>query len=121
MNPCILVEDDTAVRDVLSRCLANLGFTVHQADNANVGRRLVDDHQPALVVTDVVMPGMRGSEFARELRRANPELPILIVSGYDQDQSTQQHAQDPRIRFLAKPIGVADLARQVNNLLGRQT
>ncbi len=116
---CVLVEDDQGVRDVLTRCLKLLGFDVYAAADAEKGLQLVREHKPKLVITDIVMPGMRGSEFALQLRANYPDLPILLISGYDQDQTVEQHANDAKISFLAKPIGVADLARQLGTLLAQ--
>ena len=114
---CLLVEDDTSVRLVLRRCLKSLGMSLVEASSADVALALYEAHQPDLVVSDIVMPGMRGSELAQRLRQLRWDLPILLVSGYDQDERIQALSSDPLIKFLAKPIGVHDLERQLESIL----
>ena len=114
---CVLVEDEPAVRKVLARCLATLQVEVFETDNAAEAMQLVQTHNPDLVVSDIVMPGMRGTEMAERLRLEHPSLPVLLVSGYDQGRRSSALSADPMIRFLAKPVRMPDLARQLDELL----
>jgi DNA-binding response OmpR family regulator len=70
-----------------------------------------------LVVTDVVMPGMSGREVVDELRRLQPGLLALFVSGYTQDAITQRGILDSGVEFLPKPFTPATLVARVRAML----
>jgi len=115
----LLAEDDDAVRAFLRRALAGAGFTVAEgadgADALALAQRL--EAGPDLVVTDVMMPHVKGPELVRQLRARWPGMPALFVSGYA-DGGTGD-ALPPNSELLTKPVALADLVDTVNRLLGR--
>lgn len=79
----MLIEDDPLVRLGTADMLSELGFTVRELENAREGLDLIDGgYRPDIVVTDHIMPGMTGAEFALRLRADHPDIAILIMSGY---------------------------------------
>jgi len=80
----LMVEDDDAVRRVGVRFLAQLGYRVHEAADADAALRILDAEPGiALLFTDIVLPGPNGGpELAREARRRHPDLAVLFTSGY---------------------------------------
>lgn len=117
----LLVEDDGAVRDLIARHLARLGFQVLVARDGAEALRLARERggQPlALLVTDVVMPGLSGPRLARALAEERPGLRTLFVSGYARDAETLREVLDSGARLLGKPFGLADLARAIDAVLG---
>ena len=70
-----------------------------------------------LLISDVVMPEMRGPELASRLRREQPDLLVLFVSGYSDRQVGLDDAHSPRTRFLTKPISAEALTTGVRELL----
>ncbi len=114
----LLAEDDACVRGVAARALTRLGYTVLEAVNGVEGLQVATAH-PApihLLVTDVVMPHLNGGALADELRRARPELRVLLVSGYAADALTETALQ-PDVPFMAKPYVPTVLARRVREVL----
>jgi len=115
----LLAEDDDAVRAFLRRALAGEGYTVVEgtdgADALSRAQRL--ESGPDLVVTDVMMPHMKGPELVRQLRARWPGMPALLVSGYA-DGATE-HALPSNAELLSKPVALADLLGTVSRLLGR--
>ncbi|GAB4257947.1 PAS domain-containing protein [Deferrisoma sp.] len=112
-----LVEDDPAVRDLAADCLRELGYRVlsfSTGEEAEAG--LAREANLDLLVTDVVMPGMRGPELLRRLRRRWPELPAVFVSGHAGDQLAD--LETDRALFLQKPFRLADLEAAVARALG---
>jgi two-component system cell cycle sensor histidine kinase/response regulator CckA len=78
----LLVEDDADSRDALSRLLIEMGYTVTSATNGLEALQYVESHEPCdAVITDVVMPGMSGVEFARRVRVLRPQLPVMLLTG----------------------------------------
>jgi len=94
------------------------GYTVLEAANAAEAIELFDRSQGrvAMLVSDVVMPGLNGHELSRRLRLRVPSLPTLFVSGYSFDARGDSSGFDDE-RFLAKPYEPVELARRVRSIL----
>jgi PAS domain S-box-containing protein len=106
----LVVEDEAAVRKLAVRVLERAGYTVLSAENGRKALDVLDDHPGLdLILSDLVMPDMGGRELARRLRTARPELPVLFMSGYDEDQIQDAEGAD----FLAKPFTPAVLTGRV--------
>jgi len=114
----LLVEDEDAVRTVARRVLVEAGYTVLEAANAAEAIELFDRSRGAvaMLVSDVVMPGLNGHELSRTLRLRVPTLPALFVSGYSVDARGDSSGFDDEC-FLAKPYDPTELARRVRSIL----
>src|SRR5208282_1424337 len=115
----LLVEDEEGLRALNARGLASRGYTVLEAGNGVEAIDLLEkfDGQIDLVVSDVVMPEMDGPTLARELRRRNPDLKIIFVSGYAED-AFQKHLPDHgQYAFLPKPFTLKQLVAAVKEML----
>ena len=73
-----------------------------------------------LVVTDVVMPEMSGRELVVHLRDRRPEVRVLYISGYTDDEILRRGLHEPGVAFLQKPFAAASLAESVRNVLDLQ-
>lgn len=116
----MVVEDDPAVRELVRDELRKLGYRVFEAKNG-LEACLVAAQQMGtlqLLLTDVVMPGMSGTELAQHLRVIKPELKILFISGYTDDIGVA--AGDPFSAYLEKPFTPEALAKLVRELLDNQ-
>lgn len=118
----LLVEDEVAVRRLGCRILERKGYNVLEADSGAAAIRLFERMAPAitLLVTDIVMPGMRGSELARRLRAMKPSLRVLFTSGYTDDAISQEGVLEPGTAFLEKPFTPQALAQKVRDVLDQQ-
>ena len=118
IQPCratiLLVDDEDLVRQATAEMLREMGHRVVEAGSgaAALGQ-LGTDHEFDLLITDYLMPGMRGSELAEEVRLRLPGLPALLMTGYA-NLAKGEAAGIPR---LSKPFREADLARHVAALL----
>ncbi len=115
----LIVEDETAVRRMAARALAGQGYTVLEAENgAEALELLARTTGPVdLVLTDVVMPRLNGRELGERLAAERPELPVLFMSGYTDDDIVRRGLLHPDAPFLQKPFMPADLARRVREVL----
>jgi two-component system cell cycle sensor histidine kinase/response regulator CckA len=106
----LLVEDEATVRAVAERALTRHGYTVLLAENGEAAVEILA-REPGidLMISDVVMPMMDGPTTAREARKTHPDLPILFISGYAEEQLRSSIDLD-RVAFLAKPFSVQKLA-----------
>jgi two-component system cell cycle sensor histidine kinase/response regulator CckA len=106
----LLVEDEPTVRSVAERALTRHGYTVITADNGEDALEILAKNEPIdLLISDVVMPGMDGPTMVREARESRPELKILFMSGYAEEQ-LRKSIDIENVNFLPKPFSVTDLA-----------
>lgn len=114
----LLVEDEDAVRLFASRALKDLGFEVVEARDGYQAMALLKQHKNiALVITDVMMPGVDGPALAVAVRKAIPNARILFVSGYPEDEVRPQLPESTSsVFFLQKPFTLTDLVTEVRRL-----
>jgi two-component system, cell cycle sensor histidine kinase and response regulator CckA len=106
----LLVEDEPMVRTVAERALTRHGYTVITASSGEEALEVVErGDEIALMISDVVMPGMDGPTTVREARKSRPDLPILFMSGYAEEQLRKSIDLD-KVAFLPKPFSVQELA-----------
>jgi CheY-like chemotaxis protein len=102
----LVVDDEEDIMRILVRYLTRAGFSVKGYTSARVALTDFLDAplQVDLVITDLLMPDMSGPDLARELLKQRPNLPILAVTGYDRDMTSQQKADLGFCAFIAKPL-----------------
>ena len=107
------------VRSVLVEQMSDLGYRVAEASDGLADlERLDGASQPDLIVTDFAMPGMNGLLLIEEARRASPQLPAVLLTGYA-DAKIDEHGLDGRTVLLRKPVSHADLADAAARSPGR--
>ena len=113
----LLVEDEAMVRAVAERALTRHGYTVLTAENGEAALEiLAREGGVDLMISDVVMPTMDGPTTVREARKSHPDLPILFISGYAEEQ-LRKSIDLERVAFLAKPFSVQKLAEATRDAL----
>ncbi|TZG28718.1 hybrid sensor histidine kinase/response regulator [Sphingomonas montanisoli] len=117
----LVVEDDDDVRAYTVATLRELGYRVIEAHDGASALRLLERQEQGvqLLVTDVVMPAMSGSELAQAARALVPDLLVLYTSGYPRDAITRDGRLSPGVDLLAKPFTFKGLAIKVRELLDR--
>ena len=114
----LLVEDEAMVRAVAERALARQGYKVITATNGEEGLEILeaDEKSIDLVISDVVMPTMDGPTMARAARQKRPDLPIIFMSGYAEEQLRKSIDLD-NIGFLPKPFSVQQIGHAAREAL----
>ena len=117
----LLVEDEDMVRAVAERALTRQGYTVVTASEGEEALGLLAEQADKedkfdMIVSDVVMPNMDGPTMARHVRKDYPDLPILFMSGYAEEQLRKSIDLD-KVNFLPKPFSVAQIAEAVGETL----
>jgi two-component system cell cycle sensor histidine kinase/response regulator CckA len=116
----LLVEDEPMVRSVAERALTRHGYTVITADNGEDALEvLARGEDIALLISDVVMPGMDGPTMVQEARKTRPDLKILFMSGYAEEQ-LRNSIDIEHVNFLPKPFSVTELAEAARRAIGAQ-
>ena len=114
----LLVEDEPMVRSVAERALTRHGYTVITADNGEEALEIIGKGEPIdLLISDVVMPGMDGPTVVREARKSRPDLKILFMSGYAEEQ-LRKSIDIENVNFLPKPFSVVELAEAARRAAG---
>jgi CheY-like chemotaxis protein len=115
----LVVEDSPAVRQMVCTMLTQTGYhCLEAADGAEALNLLKVADDVKLVLTDVIMPNMDGTELARRLSRSRPDLRILFMSGYVED-SLVRSIEKASSLFLPKPFTAAALMEKVRQSLER--
>lgn len=115
----LVVEDDPALRTLLTRMLEALGFEGHAAPNGNeaLARLEAGEVNPVLLITDVVLPGMGGSELAERAQQLRPGLKVVYTSGYTDAAILHRGVLKASTPFLQKPFTRNDLATKLREAL----
>ena len=112
----LLIEDNPAVADASTGLLEQLGYTVRWVSNAETALREIEANGVDVVFSDIVMPGkMDGLKLARTIRERNPDLPILLTTGYS---ASARHVRSD-FPVLRKPFHLHDLSRELSKLTGQ--
>jgi signal transduction histidine kinase len=114
-----LIEDDAALRKLITGQLDTLGYEVVAAEDGVTGRPLLAAAvRVDLLLTDVVLPnGVSGPAFAEEARKSRPDLKVLFMSGYTRNAITENGIVTAGTHLLLKPFRKADLARKLRQML----
>ncbi|HXS94184.1 MAG TPA: PAS domain S-box protein [Candidatus Limnocylindrales bacterium] len=116
----LLVEDEQSVRDLTVKMLQRLGYRVLVAAGGAEAVEISRSYAGtiALLVTDVVMPGMSGRQVADALQAARPDLKVLYLSGYTEDTVVHHGVLDAGVEFLPKPFSREALGKKIRSVLG---
>ena len=113
----LLVEDEPMVRTVAERALTRHGYSVLTASNGEDALEILrGGHVVDLLISDVVMPVMDGPAMVREARKSHPDVPILFMSGYAEEQ-LRKSIDIEHVAFLPKPFSMQELAEAVRTVL----
>ena len=113
----LLVEDNPQVRSFAEDLLEDLGCEVVSAATAEEALAALPEHDVDIVLSDIVMPGMGGLELAARLKRARPELPVVLATGYSEEVARGQQ----RLPLVLKPYSATDLSAALAQALTRPT
>jgi len=117
MSKILIVDDSVSVRKALERILKD--FDVSSAESAEQALQILNSEQPALIIADVVMPGMDGFELTQVLKAddSHKHLPVILISGIVNDSVQEQAAQVGALEVVKKPFNPTDLLPTINKAL----
>ena len=115
----LICDDDDDVRQLLIDVLRIRAYRVLEACNGEQALEVAQKHDGSidLLITDLVMPKLSGTELAAELRKRQANLKVLYVSGYTEDETVLSGSLEPGAHFLAKPFLPGELVRRVHIIL----
>ncbi len=115
----LLVEDEPAVRTLVTAILSAQGYHVLDAPSGTEALRLIDraDRPIHLLITDIIMPGMNGRQLAAQLTTRYPTLRTLLISGYHDDAIVPADSTETGLPLLRKHFTPTALAQRVREVL----
>ena len=117
----LVVEDEEGVRRFAVRALQRRGFFVSQAASAEEALQLLEKNpnakRIALLLSDVIMPGIDGPQLAMRLRKAHPDIRVLFMSGYESGKFRETLESGSMVEFLAKPFSLKQLITRIEQTL----
>jgi len=115
----LVVDDEDAVRQVATKMLSNLGYTVHAVRGGKQAVEYYREHhnEIALVIIDLIMPEMDGRETFRALKEVDPEVKAILCSGYDRNERVQVVIDEGVLGFVQKPHRRQELSEAIARAL----
>ncbi len=118
MFPTILaVDDEVTILESLSGILSDEGFEVLTASNGYEALKTIEAESPDLVLLDIWMPGIDGIETLREIKRTNPFLQVVIISGHGTIETAVKATKLGAYDFIEKPLSIEKIVVTINNAL----
>ncbi len=114
----LVVDDEPAVREVVSRILRRNGYAALEASSGQQALTLASSHEIQLLLTDSVMPGMSGAGLAKLLVGLKPGLPVLHMSGFNAGVLSPERVSSGELAFIQKPFTAEELLAKVRAALG---
>ena len=115
----LLIEDEKKVADFVARGLRAEGFAVDLAADGRAAGAQIDSFQYDLLILDLMLPLISGTEVLRTVRRSNPTLPVLVLTARDATEDKVKHFEAGADDYLTKPFDFAELVVRVRSLLRR--
>lgn len=100
----LLVDDEPDIRDVLDVYLTDLGYTVHSAENGEAALQIFHRTVPSIVLSDIKMPGMDGSELLRRIKAEAPATEVIMITGHGDMALAIDSLKRGATDFITKPI-----------------
>jgi CheY-like chemotaxis protein len=114
----LVVEDEEGARMALAKILETYGHDVTAVEDGEAALAALDDGGVFdIVLTDLTLPGMSGWEVASEIRHRSPDVPVVVLSGWDIDKNDKNIAQSGVSMVLSKPVKVREMLSAVGKLL----
>jgi DNA-binding response OmpR family regulator len=120
MTTILVVDDEPIVRDVVVRYLRRDGFATLEAGDGEDARRLIEAHEPGLVVLDVMLPGVDGLELCRWIR-GRSSLPVILLTARGEETDRIVGLELGADDYVTKPFSPRELATRVRTVLRRST
>ena len=117
----LIVDDEEAIREMISVALELAGFQWIEAENAQVAHSRIVDERPDLILLDWMLPGVNGVELARRLKRdeATGEIPIIMLTAKSEEDNKIQGLDAGADDYITKPFSTRELISRINAVLRR--
>ncbi|MGB9082292.1 MAG: HD domain-containing phosphohydrolase [Desulfuromonadaceae bacterium] len=116
----LIVDDEEMIRDLLSSALAQESYICHQASNVDDAFALLGEQSVDLVISDIMMPGRSGVELLRGLKKVDPDIAVLMITGLSDMNTAMECVHLGADDYITKPFGINRVVLTVKNLIERR-
>jgi DNA-binding response OmpR family regulator len=113
----IIVDAEPVVRKTVAAILETEGYEVTQAEDPLAVVEIIESDPPALIITNVSLPGISGHDAMRLYKRHSPEVPVLMISGLPDADIIDQWRSEPGFAVFPKPFTASDLSAKVREMM----
>jgi len=122
MTPKILlVEDEAPIREMMSLALSKAGYTIFEAEDTHVARKLITDDLPDIMIVDWMLPGESGIEFVRSIKseKLTKDIPVIMVTARAEEDDRVRGLEVGADDYMCKPFSPKELAARIKAILRR--
>lgn len=114
----LVVDDEELIRELLYDVLES-EYDVLLAENGEVGWKMYQAHadQIGAVITDLIMPHLRGDKLLEKIRQQDPELPVIIITGFEKEIDVFKILEGAKVAFIHKPFDIEQLLSQLKEFI----
>ena len=116
-GPILIIEDDESMREGLRDWLTDGGYKAETAKDGEDGLKIISDHDVALVLLDLRLPGKDGISVLREAKAIRPQLKVIIITAYPSSQTKAAALKEGAVDYLPKPFDMNDLEKLIRGTL----
>ncbi|HXE53460.1 MAG TPA: response regulator [Tepidisphaeraceae bacterium] len=116
----LIVEDETRLRDMLSRAVREMGFNAIAASTAETALRYTENRQFDILVLDLNLPGMSGLDMLERLRESQPDVQVIILTGFGDLEAARKAIHLEVVDFLTKPCALGSLEQALDRARRRK-
>jgi DNA-binding NtrC family response regulator len=116
----LVVDDDPYIQEALGDRLESLGYGVMRASDGNQALEIIDHQDPQMVFLDIEMPGMKGLDVLREIRKREKDFPVVMITAYGSVDLAVEAMKEGAYDFIPKPFKAGHIALVVDKALERQ-
>ncbi|HIJ97236.1 MAG TPA: response regulator [Desulfuromonadales bacterium] len=113
----LIVDDEEMIRDLLTSALTQEQYTCHQAANVDEAFQVLGTQQVELVISDIMMPGRSGVDLLRDLKRIDPDIAVLMITGLSDTNTALECIHLGADDYITKPFGINRVLLTVKNLI----
>lgn len=116
----LLAEDDDSVREFLRDAIEGYGYSVLLAVDGEEAIKMyeADSNKIDIVILDVIMPKKNGKEVYNHIKKIDPEIKVIFISGYTEDILTSKGIYEEGLEFISKPVNINELMKKIRGMLG---
>lgn len=119
MIKILLIEDDTRLAEIIKRGLDEESYLTTVANTGEEGKRYALEDDFALIISDVILPGMTGLDLCKEIRKHKPDIPIIILTALGTTDDKLEGFDSGADDYLVKPFEFRELSARIKSLLKR--
>jgi DNA-binding NtrC family response regulator len=114
----VILDDDESIRTLLSSVIESEGYVPKAFGDAREALKRLDELRPIAIMADIRVPGMTGLEFLHEVRKSHTNLPVIVMTGYPDQEMFRESLKYKVSDFIAKPFTIETVQKSLRHAIG---